>query len=58
METFTGSAYCVKCKEKREVVGAAIELSVSPKTGRETRLAKSTCPICGTKVTRILGKAA
>jgi hypothetical protein len=43
--------YCVKCKEKREFDG---EVSVS-ESGR--RMAKGTCPVCGTKMNRILGKA-
>ena len=55
-ETWSGTAYCVKCKEKREMVNAAIELSV--KGNRTTRLAKSNCPVCGTKLARILPKVA
>jgi hypothetical protein len=43
--------YCVKCKEKRTFDG---EVSVSD-SGR--RMAKGTCPVCGTKMNRILGKA-
>ena len=49
-ETYTGEAYCVKCKEKREFTGHVEETN-----GR--RFAKGICPVCGTKVTRILGKA-
>jgi hypothetical protein len=48
----TYSGYCVKCKEKREFEGK-IEVS---KTGMN--MAKGTCPVCGTKVNVILGKAA
>jgi hypothetical protein len=48
-ETYNG--YCVKCKEKRDFEG---EVSVSD-SGR--RMAKGTCPVCGTKMNRILGKA-
>jgi hypothetical protein len=48
-ETYNG--YCVKCKEKRDFEG---EVSVS-ESGR--RMAKGTCPVCGTKMNRILGKA-
>lgn len=55
--TWSGTAYCVRCKEKRDLVNAPITLSVSEKTGRETRLAKGTCGVCGTKLSRILGKA-
>ena len=49
-EEYTGEAYCVKCKEKREFNG-----HVEEKNSR--RFAKGICPVCGTKVTRILGKA-
>jgi hypothetical protein len=49
-KVFEGTAYCVKCKELREFVGA-IKISDS---GRQ--MAQGSCPICGTKVNRILGK--
>lgn len=48
-ETYNG--YCVKCKEKRDFEGT---VGIS-KTGM--RMAKGTCPVCGTTVNRILGKA-
>jgi hypothetical protein len=48
-DTYEG--YCVKCKEKREFEG---EVSTSD-SGR--RMAKGQCPVCGTKMNRILGKA-
>jgi hypothetical protein len=44
-------AYCVKCREKRTFEGTEVEL----KNGR--RAAQGTCPVCGTKVMRILGKS-
>ncbi len=44
-------AYCVKCKAKREFEGEEVTL----KNGR--RAAKGKCPVCGTTVMRILGKA-
>jgi Zn finger protein HypA/HybF involved in hydrogenase expression len=47
-ETYNG--YCVKCKEKRDFTG-----EVSETNGR--RMAKGICPVCGTKMNRILGKA-
>lgn len=47
-ETYNG--YCVKCREKRDFTG-----EISETNGR--RMAKGTCPVCGTKMTRILGKA-
>jgi hypothetical protein len=47
----TYEAYCVKCKAKREFEGEETTL----KNGR--RAAKGKCPVCGTTVMRILGKA-
>ena len=44
-------AYCVKCKAKREASG---EVHVNDKG---TRMAKAKCPVCGTNLNRILGKA-
>ncbi len=49
-ETYKGEFYCVKCKAKREAEGHVVETN-----GR--RMAKSTCPDCGTNLNRILGKA-
>lgn len=49
MKTYNG--YCVKCKDKRDYEG---EVTVS-KTGMN--MAKGKCPVCGTTVVRILGKA-
>ena len=48
-DTYEG--YCVKCREKRSFEG---EVSVSD-SGR--RMAKGSCPVCSTKMARILGKA-
>jgi hypothetical protein len=45
------NGYCVKCKEKRDFEGT-VEVS---KTGM--KMAKGKCPVCGTTVNRILGKA-
>jgi hypothetical protein len=42
--------YCVKCREKRTFEGQEVELN----NGR--RAAQGTCPVCGTKMNRILGK--
>ena len=49
-ETWHGEAYCVKCKEKRTIDGS-IKVSES---GR--RMAYGICPVCGTKMNRILGQ--
>ena len=43
--------YCVKDREKVQFEGTVVEL----KNGRKA--AQGTCPKCGTKVMRILGKA-
>jgi len=50
-ETYSGEYYCVKCKAKREATG---EVHVNDKG---TRMAKAKCPVCGTNLNRILGKA-
>ncbi|TSA48525.1 MAG: hypothetical protein D4R50_00950 [Actinomycetales bacterium] len=50
-ETYKGTAYCVKCKEKHDFEGT---ISVSD-SGRRT--AKGVCPVCGTKISTFLKKA-
>ena len=42
-------AYCMKCREKREFTGSLVTL----KNGRPAL--QGTCPVCGTKLTKILG---
>ena len=49
-ETYTGNFYCVKCKESREATGDVV-------VSNNRRMAKGICPVCGTKMNRILGKA-
>ena len=44
--------YCVKCKAKKEIKGAA---EVTMKNGRIAM--KGSCPSCGTGMFRIMGKA-
>ena len=44
------TAYCVKCKEKRDVSNPE---QVTMKNGRKAL--KGTCPVCGTKVFKIGG---
>lgn len=51
-DTETYGGYCVKCKQGREFVGHVEEMA----NGR--RAAKGTCPVCGTKMTRILSNLA
>ncbi|WP_198537821.1 DUF5679 domain-containing protein [Frankia sp. KB5] len=43
--------YCLKCKEKRHYTG---EVRIS-ESGR--RMARGSCPVCGSTINRILGKA-
>jgi hypothetical protein len=44
--------YCVKCREKRKFDGTVKEMA----NGRKA--AQGTCPVCGTKMNRMLGKDA
>jgi len=46
------TAYCVKCKAKREMVD---EKQVTMKNGRNAM--KGKCPVCGTGMFSILGMA-
>lgn len=47
----TLTAYCMKCKKRREVLGIQV---VKTKTGR--RMGKGTCAKCGGKVSKFLKK--
>jgi hypothetical protein len=49
-EEWHGEAYCVSCKDKRTIDGHIRE----SESGR--RMAYGVCPVCGTKMNRILGK--
>ena len=44
-------AYCVKCREKREMKD---EKEVTMKNGRNA--VEGTCPVCGTRLFRMTGK--
>lgn len=48
--------YCVKCKAKREISGEK-EVEMKGKGGTKRRAMTGTCPTCGTKMFRIMGKA-
>jgi len=50
-------AYCVKCKAKREMKGAA-QITMPAKGGGTRPAMKGTCPVCGTGMFRIMPKAA
>lgn len=50
-DSYTGTIYCVKCKEHRDVTGK-IEVNA-----KGTRMAKAQCPVCGTNLTKFLPKA-
>jgi len=47
-------AYCVKCKEKREMKDEK-EVEMKRKGGKKGRALTGICPVCGTKMFRILG---
>ncbi len=49
-------AYCVKCKEKKDMSDAA-EVEMKGKGGVARKAMKGKCPVCGTTMFRILGKA-
>jgi len=49
-------AYCVKCKAKQEMADAN-EVTMNGKGGMKRRAMKGKCPVCGTTMFRILGKA-
>jgi hypothetical protein len=42
-------AYCMKCRQKREFTGSLVTL----KNGRPAL--QGSCPVCGTKLTKIMG---
>lgn len=46
------TAYCVKCKTKREMAEAK---AVTLKNG--TPAMQGTCPVCGTRLSRIMPRA-
>jgi len=48
-------AYCVKCRKKQEMKDAK-EVQMKGKGGPRRAL-KGVCPVCGTGMFRILGKA-
>jgi hypothetical protein len=47
--------YCVKCREKRNV--DKYDTVVYKTKHGERRMAQAKCPVCGTKLNRVLGKA-
>ena len=47
-------AYCVKCKEKRDMVDPK-EVSMKGKGGKPRMAMTGTCGTCGTKMFRIMG---
>jgi len=48
-------AYCVKCKKKREMKNEK-EITMKGKGGTTRRAVTGVCPVCGTKMFKILGK--
>jgi len=50
------TGYCVKCKKKQEMRNEK-EITMKGKGGVKRRAMTGVCPVCGTKMFRILGKA-
>lgn len=50
-------AYCVKCKEKRDMI-APEEVEMKGKGDVKRYAMKGKCPVCGTSMFRIMGKKA
>ncbi len=48
--------YCVKCKKKQEISDPK-EVTMKGKGGVTRKAMTGTCPECGTKMFRIMGKA-
>jgi len=48
--------YCVKCKKKQPMKNEK-EITMKGKGGVKRRAVTGVCPVCGTKMFRILGKA-
>lgn len=47
-------AYCVKCKAKRDMKDPK-EVSFNAKGGKKRNAMQGLCPVCGTKMFRIMG---
>lgn len=52
-ETYEG--FCVKCKQKRTMKDPQI-VEIKGKGGSKRRAVQGTCPVCGTKMFKILKK--
>ncbi|MBI2644133.1 MAG: hypothetical protein HYW95_01335 [Candidatus Wildermuthbacteria bacterium] len=48
-------AYCVKCKAKREMKNEQ-RTEINARGGKKRPALKGSCPVCGTKMMRILPK--
>ena len=53
-DTNAVTAYCVKCKAKREMKEGQ-EVEMKGKGGKSRRAMKGKCPDCGTTMFRIMG---
>lgn len=49
-DTYDAEVYCVKCQVQRPLTAQIHEMN-------DRRIAKGTCPECGTTLTRIVGRA-
>jgi ssDNA-binding Zn-finger/Zn-ribbon topoisomerase 1 len=50
------TGYCVKCKAKQEMKNEK-EIEMKGKGGVKRAAVTGECPVCGTKMFRIMGKA-
>jgi Zn finger protein HypA/HybF involved in hydrogenase expression len=48
-------AYCVKCKKKQPMKDEK-EIEIKGKGGTKRKAVTGVCPVCGTKMFKILGK--
>jgi Zn finger protein HypA/HybF involved in hydrogenase expression len=48
-------AYCVKCKKKQPMKDEKI-IEIKGKGGTKRKAVTGVCPVCGTKMFKILGK--
>ena len=49
-------AYCVKCKKKQPMKDEQV-IEIKGKGGTKRKAVQGVCPVCGTKMFKILGKA-
>ena len=53
----TVQMYCVKCRKKVAVTDPRVETMKKGRSKVAMKAYRGVCPICGTRVTRFIGKA-